>query len=333
MSNYDDAISRAWGTEFDREWNLKQHIRHQDEEATRTREAIEKASEQAAWQAQQQAAMLEDMAALQQREANLKRLIPDMLFRLSQQRSNMQAVCQQLANPSNDGMSSDQIIQAHESVRTFGQLLFQLDPSYLSDFSQKQLLDEMRTELRQLVNQVNTTASTETRIKFLEGTLIARFSPLNAFTPQKLNAYFTGIRRRTEMEAKYNSLEAASNSLYMVLAIGVGGIGFLGCGLLAAITDAEVESPLFIIGVGSLVLFFPLWGLLHVAFQPAMKQLQREYAALTAELENIHPLEGADALRALRDGAEWDGGWAVKETTVSIAQRELNTMWHIALAE
>ena len=56
---YNNPIGDVWGTQLDKEQRVRRHIEHRDEEALRTRQAIEAAYAAAAFQAQQQTAAIQ----------------------------------------------------------------------------------------------------------------------------------------------------------------------------------------------------------------------------------------------------------------------------------
>jgi len=81
-----------------------------------------------------------------------KRNTSEILFTLSQQRSEIRSFCDDILNSSED-LSETTLKDSLERITPFTRSLFALDSSYLFDFSHKQLLAEMCNEFRPLLQE------------------------------------------------------------------------------------------------------------------------------------------------------------------------------------
>lgn len=154
---------------FNREFAIKKHLENseesrirQEEEAYQSRNAAEEAAVESRRQTEllaEQTRQAEKLAEESRYQSKLlagdvykKRNTPEILFTLSQQRSEIRSFCDDILNSPED-LSETTLKDSLEKITPFTRSLFALDSSYLSDFSHKQLLAEMCNEFRPLLQK------------------------------------------------------------------------------------------------------------------------------------------------------------------------------------
>lgn len=314
---YTDPIKHVWGTQYDKERQTKRFLDHQNEEATRTREAQEIAARATAEHAAQQSAILEDMAHAQAREAELRRLMPHTLYELSQQQPKITALVDALLSGA-DGMEPEQCFAARLAIRNYVEALSRVDATYISDFSQKATLSTLREECSQMTERLCSEVPDHTRQLFVQGFVMHQFSPLASMSADSLAAYLSKAESYANMTTQappsvdLARLKAAG--VWIIIGLGSTGISFM-------------NDQLVLFWVVSLPAF------LIAAYRSLKTEAAAEVHAATLnqtklELDRIYPIKHLEDLKFLAKQTKWeDGGWVISAEHIESVHRRFHELW------
>lgn len=342
-----DPINYVWGTQYRKERREKEFIEKQDEEATRTRKAAEQTAEETrrlrdateaiGRAADEQSSILERRSDEILDEVIATRNEPDILFQLIQTKE-LAFKCEEVLTDS-PSASCEMLAAAHKMFAFYVQKVFAVDRSHIIDFAQKNMLDNLRSETRDVVTRLNATYPPFTKQRYLEWFLLQMLQPLLSFKPEELSSFTKEAQLYNQMRLNLAPSEGITRKITW--------------------SDITEKFPTWLtfVTIGSyLCLFVSLLSLFGewaggwfflLAFLCAMacyinyyfsirKELQnnielRQWLESThAKLNSIYPIDSLEDLIQKRAMVLWErDGWVIKEEAIEKAWLQISQLMTI----
>lgn len=317
--------NQIWGfnAEWSKEQRLKRFVEHQDNEATRIREATELLAREAAVQTAALGQIASILHALHH-ESNLGRITPDILFQAIQIKQQVLDIIKNFCTSLEVTQTSNSTIPMEISqsvpltVKTMKELVnvvCTIDRTYLIDFSQKKALEDLRCEMAQLLEQWNKTSLSSKPLRNLIAQQIVseRYPVARKLSYSEFMLYATKrnqwLRARTAEATSNNQNKASSNSDIAIIAYGGGGS-------LLIFSLYLMHMKVIGLGVFMLLLIIPLLLLVIYKIVTAgeLSPTIPQSASLFRELCTIHSPEDYKGLKVIEDELAWiNDAWVLNK--------------------
>ena len=342
MADQSNGYLNIWGGAQNKEFRLKEFVHHQDKEATLTREAIEGLSQQVAIQTAMQAEALRQIGSILyalHHESNLGRITPDILFQAIQiKQSVIDPIKQFLSTlqelPTSEVISPEfapKCVQYVELIRGIANMVYSIDRTYLVDFSQKKALQDLREEMKPIIEQWNNVKHLNASLRYLltQQIVSKRYAYASKFSKADINAYIslrqewvnasnrekTTIEDSRNLKTGINTVAGISSLVSIIVGIvlmngdnGGAGIFFVTlpplicCGLIVYFNTKYVSEP-----------------------QSQIRSLKH---SLALRVLAIHPPDEIEPLAMIKDELMCKGNtWVLNKKGKKAIDQEINMFW------
>ena len=337
-------VERIWITPELKEQTVQRFIQEQSRASSQISEATAQAASQAReasetlnrilFENETQTALFQETAERQRRDAVAARLMPEALFQALGGLTLISGIIDILTSPRLEEIADDKLLQVHKSISTFVQFVATIDSQYLSDFSQKAQLADLRQKLGQKLAQLNA-APIPNKQRLVIAIMRKQLTPLMVTTGTEVDRLFAIKRDADKKRYAVANCTEGRMTVFIVLA-SLATVLLVALSLLILVISGYSDGSIVFALVTGLLLVIGIWVLHDRLVSNPMERA--EAAALAAKVsyeDTFAAIFGRvcdeEQLGALLEKADWDNtGWCISPSYAETMFASQDMLWNIS---